>query len=264
MKSLRELFSVKDISRVDKRAILREITRFSDAQLISRDNYCLNQEELVKYKSWVERLQKGEPLAYILGYKEFYSRKFIVSPATLIPRPETELLVEEGIKHAGFAARILELGTGSGCIAISAKLERADLDITAVDKFAAALDIAKQNAANLGAKITFLQSDWFSNITGKFSLIISNPPYIDKDDDHLAALGYEPISALTDFADGYTCIRDIISGAKKYLLPNGWLLLEHGFMQGKIVRGIFGLNEFKAIKTITDYADLERITIGQL
>ena len=263
-KTIRELLKLNDVPRLDKKAILKAITGFSDVKLITCDDYQLSIDESINYELQIERLKAGEPLAYILGFREFYSRNFKVSPATLIPRPETEHLVDEIIKYAPLKARILDLGTGTGCIAIICKLERPDLDVTAVDKFAATLQIAKENASNLNAKVNFIQSDWYTNLSGKFDLIMSNPPYIDVNDSHLVKLNYEPQAALTDFANGYTCIEKIAQGAKDYLEPGGILIIEHGYQQAILTQKILTENSFVEVKTIKDYANLDRITLGKL
>ncbi len=263
-KTIRELLKLNDVPRLDKKAILKAITGFSDVKLITCDDYQLSIDEFINYELGIERLRAGEPLAYILGFREFYSRNFKVSPATLIPRPETEHLVDEIIKAAPLKARILDLGTGTGCIAITCKLERPDLEVTAVDKFAETLQIAQENASNLKAKVNFIQSDWYTNLSGKFDLIVSNPPYIDVNDNHLSQLSYEPQTALTDFANGYTCIEKIAEGAIDHLEFGGLLMIEHGFQQGDLTQEILRKNSFVEIKTLKDYANLERITLGKL
>lgn len=260
---LRDLLRQNIIDRTDNRVLLMHITGFSHARLLAYDDYVLTQLQVETYHQLVQRVQNGEPLAYIVGYKEFYSRQFKVTPDTLIPRPETELLVEQVLAKAQHGAKVLDLGTGSACIAITLKLERPDLFITAVDKFADTLQIAQQNADNLHAEIEFVCGDWYSSL-GKqqFDIIVSNPPYIEANDEHLTALSYEPQSALTDFADGLSCIREIVRLSHEHLLPNGWLLIEHGYDQGELVREIFTKNGLNNVFTIRDYADLERITIG--
>ncbi len=267
MTTVRELLltGADGIDKLDKQVWLGKITGFSRAQLISRDDYCLNPQQLQEYSAGIARLNSGEPLAYLLETKEFYSREFKVTPATLIPRPETELLVDtvlERVKHGG---HVLDLGTGSGCIAISLKLERPDLAVTAVDFSPAALVVAGENAKRLTAEVQFKLSDWFAVFTGddKFEIIVSNPPYIEKTDHHLVDLSFEPLTALTDFSDGLECIRQIVGGAPQHLAAGGWLLVEHGYNQGLAAREIFAQVGLQNISTITDYAGIERITLGQ-
>lgn len=264
MANIRSLLAANDLPRFDKRAILRAIIGFNDSKLFSYDEIELTMLQIQDYNNYVSRRQAGEPLAYILGQKEFYSREFSVTPATLIPRPETELLVDMVIKHAKHGAKMLDLGTGSGCIAITCKLERPDLQILACDKYLPALAIAKANAQKLKAQIELKQSDWFNNLTDKFDLIVSNPPYIKANDQHLLELTYEPQQALTDFADGLTHIRKIISSARHYLKVDGLLLIEHGYNQGQIIRDIYLQEKFSRVESIYDYAALERITWGTL
>ncbi|MEN9946768.1 MAG: peptide chain release factor N(5)-glutamine methyltransferase [Pseudomonadota bacterium] len=258
------LLQQDNLSRLDKRVLLSTITGFTPTQLITHDDFCLSVTQLNQYQEWLKRAQAGEPIAYIIGSKEFYSRQFKVTDAVLIPRPETELLVEQVLNLAPQNAQILELGTGSGCIAISLALERVDLSICAVDKSTEALAIAKINASNLQAKLELKFSDWYSELSqnSKYSIIVSNPPYIEANDQHLANLSYEPISALTDFADGLACLRQIIHQAPNYLIANGILILEHGYNQGAAVRQLLTNNGFKCIQTLTDYAGLERISYG--
>lgn len=266
MTKLRELLICDDgVNKLDKQVWLGKITGFSRAQLISRDDYYLNPQQLQQYHAGVVRLKSGEPLAYLMGTKEFYSREFKVTPATLIPRPETELLVDTILERAKHGGQVLDLGTGSGCIAISLKLERPDLAVIAVDFSPAALAVAGENAKRLTAEVQFKLSDWFTAIADEdlFAIIVSNPPYIEKTDHHLVDLAYEPLTALTDFSDGLECIRQITSGAPQHLDTDGWLLVEHGHNQGLAAREIFAQVGLQNISTITDYAGIERITLGQ-
>ena len=260
--NLRSLMANSLLPRLDTRVLLQHITGFSQAQLISRDDSCLNDVQLATFQSYQQRALAGEPIAYILGCKEFYGRDFMVNPATLIPRPETELLVDKVIELAPQNARIIDLGTGSGCIAITCQLERNDLNVVAIDVSHDALQVARQNAQQLGAKVELISSNWFESVDGEFDIIVSNPPYIESDDEHLANLQYEPLTALTDFADGLAHIRVICAQSQKYLQNNGWLLIEHGYNQGLSVREIFKNNNFENVQTIRDYANLERFTIG--
>lgn len=244
--------------------ILRHVLGLTAAQLIMEDNKTLSIEELEQFNALRARLANNEPLNYILGYREFYSREFKVSPDTLIPRPETELLVEEAIRLVKPGMRFLDLGTGSGCIAITAKLEYFDIEVTAVDKYQQALAIAMQNSTNLNAEVEFIISDWYTKLHGrKFDVIVSNPPYIVANDLHLANLSFEPQHALTDFNDGLDCLRVIIHDAPEYLNQNGYLLVEHGYDQGSVVNDLFQKAGFRQIKTLKDYSGHDRITLGQ-
>lgn len=261
--TIKEIIASSKLDRLDTRVILSYVTGFSNAQLISRDDYQLNSLEYEIYTKLYTRALDGEPIAYLLGYKEFYGRSFKVTSDTLIPRPETELLVDKVLEFAKLHDSIIDLGTGSGCIAITCKLERPDLNITAVDKFSNTLIVARNNAITLNADINFICSNWFDTITNKFDIIVSNPPYIEVNDEHLLNLQYEPQSALTDFADGFSCIRIIAEKSSIYLKNNGWLMIEHGYNQGYIVRKIFENNGLQEIETFKDYAGLERFTIGK-
>ena len=265
MLSIRQLLSASPLNKLDTRVLLSFVTGFNSAQLISRDDSILSCELFEQYQQLQLRALAGEPLAYIIGSKEFYSYSFMVTPATLIPRPETELLVDEVLTHAPPHARVLDLGTGSGCIAISCKLSRLDLQVIGADKSIEALAIAQQNSLRLNANIEFIASNWFESISDvlKFDIIVSNPPYIEKNDEHLQNLSYEPSSALTDFADGLSCIRIIVASATQYLNSLGWLMIEHGYNQGQAVRDLFNAVGLINIQTKLDYAWIERFTVGQ-
>lgn len=260
--SIRHLFQQSSLDKIDSRILLAKVTGFSIAQLISRDDYILSAEQLKQYQELYQRALNSEPIAYLLGYKEFYGRNFIVTPATLIPRPETELIIDKILEIAQPNAKILDLGTGSGCIAITLKLERPDLQVCAVDKFTDSLQVATQNSDNLNAEVNFIQSDWLQNITECYDIIVSNPPYIEPDDKHLDNLQYEPQTALTDFVDGLACIRTILHQSRDFLEKNGQLLVEHGYNQGVAVRSIFKQNRYDNVTTFCDYSHLERFTAG--
>lgn len=265
MLSISELLNNKGVNRLDNKLLLQKVIGFSDVQLIIKDDYVLSNEQYNDYQILLQRLLDKEPVNYILGYKEFYSRNFKVNSYTLIPRPETELLVETVLSKLPYpSAKILELGTGSGCIAITLKLEQPILDITASDKYLETLNVAIENASTLKVDIQFIQSDWYQNIShNKFDIIVSNPPYIHKDDIHLDSLTYEPQHALTDGADGLAFIREIIASSINYLTENGWVILEHGYDQGLAVREIFIQHGFDNVKTLQDYAGVDRITLGK-
>lgn len=253
------------LSAIDTRLLVCHVLNWSHAKFISEANYyILTDEEYKLYNSLYKQCLEGKPLSYILGYKEFYSRSFKVTPATLIPRPETEILVDLALKVSDVNSRVLELGTGTGCIAISLKLEKPLLNVDAIDISLDALAIAVENAKKLCAKVNLYQSDWFNNVTGKFDVIISNPPYIEHNDSHLNNLQYEPKIALTDFADGLSCLEHIIAQSVLYLNKGGYLLLEHGYNQGSAVRQMIRANAlFTGVETICDYAGLERVTLAR-
>lgn len=261
--SIKDLLTSSDLDKLDTKLLLCHILKISNVKLITHDDYILTRSELESFNHLRIARKNGMPMNYILGFREFYSREFKVSADTLIPRPETELIIDTLISLVKIPhQRLLDLGTGSGCIAITAKLEVPDLIVEAVDKFIPTLDIARENAKSLGANINFFQSDWFSNVSGKFDIIVSNPPYIHSKDKHLQDLKYEPIAALTDFMDGLSHLKKIISEAKVFLNKSGWLILEHGFDQAKAIHALMDLAEFKQVRTIKDYSGNDRITIA--
>ncbi len=237
--------------------------------LVSHDRDALAQEQAAAFDALLARRLQGEPIAYILGEREFFSLDFKVSPAVLIPRPETELLVELALERIppGQPCRVLDLGTGSGAVAISLALRRRQADILAVDRSAAALEVARNNAQSLGAhNLRFAQSDWYGTLEGaKFDLIASNPPYIAAADPHLARgdVRFEPISALVAGDDGLDDIRTIVRHAPTYLNPAGWLLFEHGHDQADACRALLMRAGFSQVATGLDLAKIPRVTYGQ-
>jgi release factor glutamine methyltransferase len=220
------------------------------------------------YAALVERRTSGEPIAYLLGVREFYGRDFTVTPDVLIPRPETELLVDVAKAKVGAreTASILDLGTGSGCLAVTLALELPRARVTAVDVSPAALDVAHGNALRLGARIEFVASDWFAALPPqRFDLIVANPPYIAAGDAHLAQgdLRFEPTNALTDHADGLTAIRLIVARAPDWLAEGGWLFLEHGYDQEAEVQALLAVACFDQIEQHRDLAGIVRATGGR-
>ena len=212
------------------------------------------------------RCEAGEPLAYVLGQRAFWRSCLHVNPAVLIPRPETELLVELTLQHTQLPAAVLELGTGSGAIAIALAME-AGFTITATDRSPAALQVARENWRRCRERcgtIAFLQADWFTGVTGRFATIVSNPPYVAEGDEHLPALRHEPVSALVAGSDGLAALRRIVAGASAFLEDHGHLIVEHGADQGEAVHALFAAAGFSAIATHPDLAGLPRATLGQL
>jgi release factor glutamine methyltransferase len=260
--SVAELIINTPLDKLDIKLILRHVLNLSAAQLIIQHARTLTAGELEQFELLCSKLINKVPINYLLGYREFYSHQFKVTDATLIPRPETELLVDTLLTLVAPNMRILDLGVGCGCIAISAKLEYPSLMVEGVDKYIATLNVAKVNALCLGAQLKLYQSDWFSNVCG--NIIVSNPPYIAANDIHLLDLSYEPQAALTDFNDGLDCLREIIQQSPQYLAENGWLMVEHGFDQAIQVQKLYRDNGFTEIKTIKDYANLDRVTLGRL
>lgn len=220
------------------------------------------------FEALLSRRLRGEPVAYLLGRREFWSLELEVSADTLVPRPETELLVELALERlpAAAKARVLDLGTGSGAIALAIARERPLAEVTAVDASAAALAIARRNGTRLGLdRVRFLRSDWFSAVADEsFELLVSNPPYLAEDDPHLheGDLPHEPRSALSSGADGLDALRAICAGAPARLAPGGWLLFEHGYRQGEAARALLHENGFVEIRTWRDLEQRERASGG--
>ncbi|MDP2826220.1 MAG: peptide chain release factor N(5)-glutamine methyltransferase [Sulfuritalea sp.] len=257
----------------EARLLLGHVLERPAAWLIVHDDQVLDEDELLAFASLVARRAGGEPVAYLIGHREFFGREFSVSPSVLIPRPETELLVEIALAGVGAGdtatstARILDLGTGSGCIAITLALEIPQAQVTAVDASGAALHIARNNAERLGAQLRLLQSDWFAALAGeRFDLIVANPPYIAATDPHLAAgdLRHEPPAALSSGADGLDAIRRILAAAPAHLAPGGRLWLEHGYDQGDAVRELLAAAGLADIEQRRDLAGIMRVSGGRL
>ncbi|WP_148713750.1 peptide chain release factor N(5)-glutamine methyltransferase [Chitinolyticbacter meiyuanensis] len=265
MTTARTLIAESGIDRVDARLLLQQVLGVNRAWLMAHDDEPLADDAIARFAALATRRRAGEPVAYLLGVREFYSRDFAVGPGVLIPRPETELLVELALARAPQGAVVLDLGTGSGCIPVTLKLERPDLIVSAVDISTDALAIAARNAAALDADIVLRQSDWYAALAdAQFDLIVSNPPYIVAGDAHLTQgdLRFEPIDALTDHADGLAHIRAIIAGATARLSAGGWLLFEHGYDQGPASRALLAAAGFVEAQTWTDLAGLDRVSGG--
>ncbi len=217
----------------------------------------------------VQRRAGGEPLAYITGHKEFFGLDLLVDARVLIPRPDTETLVEWALEvlpaqtPAAEPARVLDLGSGSGAIALALKATRADLQLSAVDVSEDALSVARENAKRLKLEIDFQQGSWLSGVREKYHAIVSNPPYVAAHDPHLEALRHEPAQALSAGADGLQDIRQIITAASSHLRPGGWLLLEHGFNQAAAVRELLQLAGFVNVQSRRDLSGIERCSGGR-
>lgn len=255
-----------DSARADAEILLAQRLGYSRAQLYSLSSDELDGAICTAFLHDIERRQRGEPVAYITGRKGFWTLELKVNPAVLVPRPETELLVEWALSliPKQMSWRVADLGTGSGCIALAIAAERPQAQVTATDASAAALALAAENARNLRLPLRLLQGSWWQAVGAEhFDLIVSNPPYIAAHDPHLQHLVHEPRQALTDEADGLACLREIINQAPEHLDSGGWLLLEHGFDQGAAVRELFGAAGFSEIETRHDLAGLERVTGGQ-
>ncbi|WP_429066214.1 peptide chain release factor N(5)-glutamine methyltransferase [Aeromonas bestiarum] len=236
----------------------------------------LDAAQQARLQDWLSRRLNGEPIAHLIGEREFWSLPLKVSPATLIPRPDTEVLVEQALARLPprpaapdqAPCALLDLGTGTGAIALALKSERPDADVWAVDRMPEAAALARANSAALGLPITVRDGSWFEPLSGApcFGMIVSNPPYIDGADPHLAEgdVRFEPRSALVADEQGLADIRLIVAGAPAHLLPGGWLLLEHGWQQGEAVRQLLLQHGYSQVETVRDYGDNERVTLGRL
>ncbi|MDD5299168.1 MAG: peptide chain release factor N(5)-glutamine methyltransferase [Gallionella sp.] len=290
-------------ARIEVQCLLQAVLQVNRARLLTHPEQSLNPEQYARYAALFERRLSGEPVAYLLGEREFFGLDFKVSPATLIPRPDTELLVElalarmsppsppaplpvpaggipaasgskaartgemgEGGRKAGRGCRVLDLGTGSGAVALSIAHVRPDVEVTAVDASGAALEVARFNAQRLNLdNVRLLQGDWFSALgSERFDLIVSNPPYIAADDAHLSQgdLRFEPRTALASGPDGLDDIRRIVAQARAHLNAGGWLLLEHGYDQAGRVRALLQQAGFAQVCSARDLAGTERVSCG--
>ncbi|OSI15980.1 peptide chain release factor N(5)-glutamine methyltransferase [Neisseria dumasiana] len=258
------------LPKLEARMLLQHCTGLTRAQLVTRGSDVLDASTLQTLDALAERRCKGEPMAYILGSREFYGRLFHVNPHVLIPRPETEHLVEAVLEYLPKGGKVWDLGTGSGAIAVTVALERPDAAVRASDVSPQALNTAEHNARRLGADIKWAAGSWFE--AGRpseyhaYDIVVSNPPYIEAEDRHLhqGDLRFEPQTALTDFSDGLSCIRILAAGAGMYLKPGGMLMIEHGYDQGAAVRAIFEQNGFESVETRQDLAGLDRLTLGRI
>ena len=265
-------FARQRIDRLDARLLLQYATGCSHADLLARPEMPVIGPAGEQFVAWVERRAAGEPLAYLVGEAEFRGRVFQVSPAVLIPRPETEVLIELALEVlAGRAAAdVVDLGTGSGIVAVSLALECPVATVSAVDLSPGALAVARNNAGRLGAKVDFHEGDWFAPLASRrFDLIVSNPPYVAEGDPHLELNGlpHEPRMALTDQdpgGNGLACIRHIVAAAPSYLKPGGWLLFEHGYDQGEASRNLLAAAGFKEAFTHPDLAGIARVSGAHL
>ena len=250
---------------LENRILLCHATGLTRVQLITQGDRPLTPDEAARLDDLVARRLRGEPIAYIVGRREFFGLDFQVGPAVLIPRPDTELIVELALERLPQgAARLLDMGTGSGAIAVAVAHTRPDAAVTALDISPDALAVAQANAAANGARVRFLHSSWFDALDAAetFDVIASNPPYIAAGDDHLAQgdLRFEPVGALTDHADGLSALRTIIAGSPRHLVPGGWLLLEHGYDQAAAVRTLLLDAGFADVQSWQDLAGIERVS----
>ena len=236
------------------------------AWLMAHDGDALDSDAAVRLDDLVRRRQRGEPMAYLRGDQEFFGLSLAVDPRVLVPRPDTEALVNwalELVDSSSNTARVLDLGTGSGAIALAIAAQRPLASVSATDASEDALAVARSNAQRLGLPVQFHAGSWLGAVPGqRFDVIVTNPPYIADNDPHLAALTHEPLSALTAGADGLDDIRTIVAHAPQALLPGGWLLIEHGFDQAAAVRALLQAAGFDHVSSRTDLAAIERCSGG--
>ena len=254
------------VDRLDAQLMLCELLEQSRTWLLAHDRDLIAPDTLARFQSWVTRRAQGEPLAYLLGDKEFFGLSLQVNPHVLIPRPDTEILVEWALEHlaAQPEQNVLDLGTGSGAIALALQHRCPQAHVTAVDASAGALQTAQHNAQKLNLPVRFLLGSWLQPVQGEsFDLIVSNPPYIAEHDPHLQALTHEPITALTAGPDGLDDLRHIVLAARDHLRPGGWLLLEHGYDQAEAVAALLAQAGYTRIETRRDLGGNTRCTGGQ-
>lgn len=263
----RQQLSDSDTPQLDSEVLVAAVLMRSRTYLHTWPERLLSAEQLQQLGTWVAARQQGTPIAHLVGKREFWSLELLVNASTLIPRADTEVLVEVALNCCQREqAKVLDLGTGTGAIALALKSERSQWDITAVDKIPAAVALAKENSKALQLPIQVLQSHWFSAVSGEtFDLIVSNPPYIDGQDPHLGRgdVRHEPHSALVAEQSGLADLQTICQAASDYLNPAGWLVLEHGWQQAEAVRQLLLGAGFEQVQTQRDYGNLERITYGQ-
>ena len=297
--SIGEVLATAQLAPVDARALLRHVLGVDDAYLIVHTRQALSDSQSELFDALVARRSAGEPVAYIVGTREFFSLEFKVTPAVLMPRPETEALVEFALERIApdRVQRVLDLGTGSGCVAISIAKHRPRAQVVAVDSSTAALAVARENALRLlgghsktpspsmrgracldrrggnwdggeaggNSNVSFVLSDWFSALVDReFDLIVANPPYVADRDPHLAQgdLRFEPRAALAGGADGLDCLRMIIASAPQYLSGGGWLAFEHGYDQAARCRELLAAAGFGEVFSRADLAGIERVSGG--
>jgi release factor glutamine methyltransferase len=253
--------------RLDADVIMSELLQKDRSYLFAHPETILHFETVQRFQKQIKQRKKGEPVAYVTGLRHFWDMKLHISQQTLIPRPETEHLVELALKlDKGTTFHVLDLGTGSGTIALALGKSCPHWQITACDKYENSIELAQLNAEvhNIN-NVQFLQSDWFENIQGEFDLIVSNPPYVAQKDPHLKQgdVRFEPKRALTSGSDGLKDIRQIIAQAKDYLVPGGHLYFEHGAEQKADCQAILADKNYQAIFTLKDLAGLDRISGGR-
>ena len=257
-----------DSPQLDAQLLLAHVLDCSRTHLYTWPERAVSEADEQRFLELVTRRKRGEPVAYLLGKQEFWSLSLKVSPSTLIPRGDTELLVEKALAlPLPDSARVLDLGTGTGAVALALASERPRWRVVAVDREQDAVRLAAENArVNNLSGVEVVQSDWFSAVTGRFELIVGNPPYVAENDPHLREgdVRFEPVSALVAGEDGLADISRIVADAAGFLEPGGWLMLEHGHDQGERLRALFAEAGYGKVQTAADLAGLPRVTFGRL
>jgi len=262
----RERLSASPSASLDAQVLLCHVLERPSSYLFTWPERELDAQQQQRFLDLLTRREQGEPVAHLTGEREFFGRRFRVTTDTLIPRPDTETLVELALQlgPAG-PARVVDLGTGTGAIGLSLALERPQWQVSLTDLSAAALSVAESNARQLGARVTLQQGSWLEGCDGPFDLIVSNPPYIDPADHHLEEgdVRFEPRSALVADQRGLADLATIITQAASRLVAGGWLLLEHGYQQGGEVRALMEAGDFDAVRTERDLGGNERVSLGR-
>ncbi|MGP1676462.1 MAG: peptide chain release factor N(5)-glutamine methyltransferase [Burkholderiales bacterium] len=263
-----QLLADSGLPQLEARMLLERVLGKTRAWLIAHADEAPGADAVQTFAAMAGRRRQGEPIAYILGEREFYGLEFQVTPAVLIPRPETELLVELALARipANESVRVLDLGTGSGAIAVALAQARPQARLTAGDVDYAALSLARANATRHRVSVRFFCGDWFGALPGEtFDLIVANPPYVAAEDPHLAMgdVRFEPQRALVGGADGLDCIRAIVAKARAHLNPGAWLLIEHGYDQAVACRALLEAEGYQEVQTWPDLAGLARVSGGR-
>lgn len=256
----------RELERVDAEVLLCHVLNKTRSYLFAWPEAVLSHEQESLYLTFLERRQLGEPVAYLVGIREFWSLPIQTSPATLIPRPDTEVLVETVLEYFDSKPhQCVDLGTGTGAVALAIKSERPDWTVEAVDRVSAAVELAATNAQNLQLDIHCRLGSWLDDVVDRsLDIIVSNPPYIDADDEHLSQgdVRFEPSSALIADKNGLADIQKIITQAAKALRPGGAVFLEHGWQQADAVRELLEAAGFERVATRKDYGDNDRVSFG--
>jgi release factor glutamine methyltransferase len=269
--TVRRALAQSGLVPLDAQVLMACVLQRDRAWLAAHATDTLERADLDRFFALAKRRRDGEPVAYLTGHREFWGLDLAVDSAVLVPRPETETLVEAALARlpAAAAAHVLDLGTGSGAIALAIAHERPAAHVLAMDTSTAALALAERNARALGiANVRFAQSDWYEGLAGDagpFDAIVANPPYVALGDPHLSAgdVRFEPIQALAAGADGLAALRVIVAGAPQRLRPGGWLLVEHGYDQAERVRDLFERAGFTALVSLRDLAGIARVAAGR-